>query len=260
MDIDVAALAAELLQAGREQCPVPRLTHRFPGLDLARAYAVQQQLRALRLSAGERLVGHKIGLTSQAMQRLLGVDEPDFGFLVRSMLLPDGGRVALSELIQPKVEAEVAFVLAADLEGPGVGVQDVLRATAGVVPALEIIDSRIANWELRLPDTVADNASSARVVLGSTLSAVTGLDLRLVGMVLEVNGEVVQTAAGAAVLGHPARAVAWLANRLAEFGEGLRAGAVVLSGALGAAIAPGPGDHFRASFDRLGSVEVSFGQ
>ncbi|MEW6523008.1 MAG: fumarylacetoacetate hydrolase family protein [Bacillota bacterium] len=258
MDNLVRELASRLQVAWITGQVLPPLTVTHPELTVDHAYAIQREL--VRLLAGDqcRVIGRKVGLTSLAMQRMLNVYEPDFGSLLDSMVVPCGGHLSAGELIQPRVEAEIAFVLARDLRGPGVGTRDVLLATAGVMASLEIIDSRIADWKIKLVDTVADNGSSARVVLGDALFSPTGRDLRLVGMILEVDGQVQQTASGAAALGHPAAAVAWLANKLAEFGEHLKAGDVILSGALGSALPAKPGSTYRATFDGWGSVEVSF--
>ncbi len=250
--------ARKLYRAELERRPVSPLTETYTDLSLSEAYQVQLAIVALKRAAGARVVGKKTGLTSKSMQRLLGIDEPDFGHLLESMMVPDGGDIPLQELIQPKVEAEIAFLLGQDLQGSGVTVEDALAATRCVIAALEIIDSRIKEWRIKLADTVADNASSGRVVLGRKALAVIDLDLRLVGMVLEKNGEPIATGAGAAVLGHPARAVAWLANKLAEFGLSLKANEVILPGALCAAVEVGPGDTITAAFDRLGTVSVRF--
>ena len=205
-----------------------------------------------------KVVGKKIGLTSIAMQKLIGVNEPDYGHLFDSMLVREGEPVPCSRLLLPKVEGEVAFVLKRRLKGPGVTIADVLRATEGVMASIEIVDSRVRDWKIKLEDSVADNASSARFVVGSRLVDPAGIDLRLVGMVLEKNGEVVNTGAGAAVLGHPAASVAWLANKIGEFGIALEEGEIILSGALTAAVDARAGDSFLISFGGLGTVGVRF--
>ncbi len=256
--IDVDELAAELLRAQQQCQAVDPLTERFPKLTLAQAYDIQLAIVRRRLEEGRRVAGKKIGLTSKAMQDWLGVNEPDYGHLFDDMIMLAGQPVDTSRLLEPRCEGEIAFLLGQDLAGPGVTVADVLTATRAVTPALEIVDSRIRNWQLKIQDTVADNGSSALVVLGDKLTPVNDLDLRLVGMVLEKNGEVVDTGAGAAALGHPAAAVAWLANKLSEFGISLQAGEVILSGSLATAPPAAAGDHFRADFDRLGSVSVRF--
>ncbi len=211
-----------------------------------------------RLDAGARLVGWKVGLTSEAIQSWLGVDEPDFGGLLDDMAVNDGGSVETSRLLQPRAEAEVAFVLGRELEGPGCSVADVLAATDYLLPAIEIIASRVADWKITWADTVADNASSGMFVLGSRPVPVAAVDLRLAGMRLAKNGRTVSTGAGAACLGSPAVAVAWLANKLAEMGERLRPGAIVLSGALGPVTNVAPGDWLAAEISGLGSVGCRF--
>lgn len=258
MDISTEALASELLQAEQQRVQVKPLTERFPELTVRQAYQIQLAAIRSRLKNGRRVVGKKIGLTSKAMQELLGVPEPDYGHLLDDMVILNGDIIPAGRLIQPRCEGEIAFLLKRDLTGPGVSVVDVLAATEAVLPALEIVDSRVKDWKIKIQDTVADNASSAMVALGNKLTPVHDLDLRLVGMVLEKNGQVAATGAGAAVLGHPASAVAWLANKLAEFDIPLKSGEVILSGSLATAPPVAAGDYFRADFDRLGSVSVRF--
>jgi 2-keto-4-pentenoate hydratase len=192
------------------------------------------------------------------MQELLGVDEPNFGVLLDDMFVDDGDEIPLDRLVQPRVEAEVAFVMGEDLAGPGVTTSDVLATTTGVLAAIEIVDSRIEDWRIRLTDTVADNASSGRVVLGARLTSAMNIDLRLVGVLFYRNGIPIESGAGAAALGNPARCVAWLANRLGEFGAGLRRGDVVLPGAMHRMVPVRPGDVFRAEFAHLGGVTAQF--
>lgn len=250
--------AAALLAAARDRRPIPPLTERWPTLDADDAYRIQQHLVRARLDAGETIVGYKVGLTSRAMQELLGVDRPDYGPILSTMLVSDGGEVPASDLIQPRVEAEIAFVLERPVQGPGVTAIDVVRASAGVTAAIEVIDSRIEGWRIGLADTIADLASSARVVLPGRLVPIDGIDLRLVGCTLERNGEVVATGAGAAALGNPAHAVAWAANTLGMLGVRLEPGHVVMPGALHAAVPAAAGDVFTATFDHLGPVTVRF--
>lgn len=256
--INVDDLAMELLRAERDRAPVDPLTDRFPDLTVEQAYQIQLATADKRLQEGRRVVGKKIGLTSKAMQDLLGVSEPDYGHLFNHMVVLNGQPIETDRLLRPRCEGEVAFLLGRDLVGPGVTVTEVLAATEAVMPALEIVDSRVRDWQIEIQDTIADNGSSALLVLGDKLTPVQGLDLRLIGMVLEKNGAVADTGAGAAVLGHPAAAVAWLANKLAEFDITLEAGEIVLSGSLATAPWAAAGDHFRADFDRLGSVSARF--
>jgi 2-keto-4-pentenoate hydratase len=259
-DEKLSELAAALRAAELGGTPIGPLTESQEGLTVADAYRIQQLNVRTRKDGGELVRGRKIGLTSVAMQTQLGVDEPDFGAIFDSMIVEEGDEIPASELLQPRVEAEIAFVMAEDLKGPGLSATDALRAVAGALPAIEVIDSRIADWKIKLPDTIADNASAARVVCGGRLTPVDSLDLRLIGMALSHNGNVVATGAGAAVLGNPIRCVAWLANKLGEFGVGLRAGDLVLAGALHAAVAVAPGDAFTAQFAELGSVTTRFGK
>lgn len=258
MKIAVEALADELLDAESKNQSVAPITVRFPDVSVTDAYQIQLEVLEKKKVAGRRVIGKKVGLTSLAMQKMLGVNEPDYGHLLDDMQVADGEAVKCSSLISPKVEAEIGFILGEDLVGPNVTFLDVLMATKYVVPTLEIIDSRIADWKIRLVDTVADNGSSARVVVGDKLSTIEDLDLRSTGMVLYQNGEMVATGSGAAALGHPAQAIAWLANKLHEFGIPLKAGELILPGALSAAISVTKGDRISAHFGRLGSVSVSF--
>ncbi|MEW8978972.1 MAG: fumarylacetoacetate hydrolase family protein [Symbiobacterium sp.] len=254
----IAAYAAELDQAERTRKPIGPLTAREPELTPDDAYRIQLAWMDLRIQRGARVVGKKIGLTSHAMQSMLGVFEPDYGHVLDTMVIAPGDPVALDELVQPKVEGEIAFILGCDVPTPATAL-DVLLATRLVVPALEIVDSRIEGWQIRLPDTVADNASSGRVVLAERGLRPDELDLTLVGMVFEKNGEMLSSGAGAAVLGNPAAAVAWLANKLAQFDIPLRAGEIILSGAITAAVEARPGDLFTARFGcGLGSVSARF--
>lgn len=257
-DETIRRAADELYRAERERKTLPPLTERYPEIGTDDAYRIQLALIDLKKGAGVRVVGKKIGLTSKAMQKMLSVDQPDYGHILDEMIVEDGGQFPIRELIQPKIEPEVAFVLDHDLKGPGITPVQVLAATRFVIPALEIIDSRIEGWKIKLCDTIADNASSARVVLGSSPKRVDQIDLRLMGMVLERNAEVVHTGAGAAVLGHPANAVAWLANAVGKYGVSLKAGEVIMPGAISAAADIHAGDFIRASFDGLGVVSVRF--
>jgi len=250
--------AGELYSAVASRQPVEPLTDRAPGLTVEDAYAIQTRVIDRRVAAGARVIGRKIGLTSAPMQQMLGVDEPDFGVLLDDMVVEDGDPIPLDSLLQPRVEAELAFVMDRDLTGPGVTTATALTAIAGVLPAIEVVDSRVADWRIKLVDTVADNASSGLLVVGGRMRPVTDLDLRLVGVVVSRNGELLDTGAGAAALGNPARCVAWLANKLGSLGSGLRAGDVVLPGAVHRMVPVRPGDAFRAEFSRLGAVTARF--
>lgn len=251
-----AALA--LAKAERDRQPIVPLSETYPGLEVADAYGIQRLGVTERLAGGAQIKGHKVGLTSKAMQEQFAVAEPDYGHLLSDMFVLEAATIPVTELCAPRVEVEVAFVLAETLAGPGLTVADVLRATAFVLPAIEVIDSRIVDWRITLPDTIADNASSARVVLGASPARIDALDLRLVGAVLYKNGDVAETGVSGAVLGNPASAVCWLANKLAGFDMALDAGQVIMPGSCTRAVAVGPGDHVRAEFDGLGSVSVGF--
>lgn len=252
------ALAKELYEAEKNHAPIEALTARYPAITNEEAYQVQLAGMQLRLDDGQTLVGKKIGLTSKAMQAALGVFEPDYGYITDQMMAYEGEPLSLEELIAPKVEAEVAFVLRDDLAGPGVTVSRVLQATAGIMPALEIIDTRIKDWKIKIQDTIADGASIGKVSVSGRLVPADEFDMRYMGLVLEKNGETVATAAGAAVLGHPANAVAWLANKLAQYGICLKAGDIIMAGSLTAACPVAAGDSIRACFDRLGTVGARF--
>ncbi|MBP2640526.1 MAG: 2-hydroxypenta-2,4-dienoate hydratase [Firmicutes bacterium] len=251
-------LGAELFRASRTREVGAPFTERFPGITLEDAYYIQMSTIEQYIANGIKVTGKKIGLTSKAMQNLFGVYEPDFGSLLSHMAFNSGDEIPAALLIQPKVEAEIAFVLQNDLIGPKITARDVLDATAYVTAAIEVVDSRFRNWQIRLPDTIADNASFGAYVLANTTVSVKDIDLRLVGMVLERNGTVINTGAGAAAMGHPANCVAWLANKMNEFNTPLKKGDVILSGAVTAAAEAKPGDYFRVQFDRLGEVTISF--
>ncbi|RXT13479.1 2-keto-4-pentenoate hydratase [Ammoniphilus sp. CFH 90114] len=254
----VEVIADELLEAEKTRNPVAPLTQRFSELTVTDAYQIQLEVMKKKQTAGRQIIGKKVGLTSVAMQKMLGVDEPDYGHLLDDMQVSDGDKVKISDMVSPKIEAEIGFILGQDLVGPNVNYLDVLMATKYVVPTLEIIDSRIADWKIKLIDTVADNGSSAKVVVGNQLSSIDGVDLRSLGMALYNNGELVATGSGAAALGHPAEAVAWLANKLFEFGITLKAGELILPGALSGAVTVKQGDRITAQFGTLGSVSVTF--
>jgi 2-keto-4-pentenoate hydratase len=254
----VISLADALWEAERTRTPIEPLTDGRSDLDIDDAYAIQTHNIDRRIADGARVIGRKIGLTSRGMQDLLGVNEPDFGVLLDDMIVEDGDVVDLGTMLQPRIEAELAFVMETDLAGPGVSAARALSAIAGVLPAVEIVDSRIADWRIKLVDTVADNASSGRLVVGGRMRRVDEVDLRLIGMVISRDGEVIDTGAGAAALGNPARCVAWLANKLGALGAQLNAGDVVLPGAVHRMVTVQPGDVFRAEYAHLGAVTARF--
>jgi len=252
----IADLARRLYEAARERRVIEPPS--ADGIDLAidEAYAVQAALLDLHLADGARLVGPKLGLTSRAKQVEMNVHEPIVGWLTDRMVLEPGEALAVASLAQPRAEPEIAFLLGRDLAGPGVTAVHVLAATEVVFGAIEILDSRYRDYRFTLPDVVADNASGGRFLLGGAIAPAT-LDLAEIGCVFECNGRLVATAAGAAVMGHPARAVAWLVRRLAAEGRGLRAGQIVLSGGLSGAIPIAAGDVVTATFGRLGTVTLA---
>ncbi|MBE2997531.1 fumarylacetoacetate hydrolase family protein [Nocardiopsis sp. HNM0947] len=251
--------ARALYEARRTGEPIAPFTDEDPSLGMAEGYEIQQELVSMLEADGDRVVGHKVGLTSAPMQRLLGVDSPDHGPVLSSVLYPDGATVALGDFVAPKVEAEVVFTLGERLQGPGVSVEQARAAVADVRAGLEIVDSRIADWRIKLADTVADLASMGAVVLSERRVDPAEVDPRLVGMVLDRDGEVVDTGAGAAALGDPVAVVAWLANTLGENGVCLEPGHVIMTGALHAAVPLAAGQVFTAEFDRLGPVSVKVG-
>ncbi|HSV70057.1 MAG TPA: 2-oxopent-4-enoate hydratase [Methylibium sp.] len=254
----ITAYGDELYEALLSRTPVAPLTDREPGITLADAYGIQLRMIQRRLDAGERVIGKKIGVTSKVVQDMLKVDQPDFGQLLSGMVFNEGEAVSVAKLIQPKAEAEVAFVLSRDLTGPGVTAADVLRVTDFVMPCFEIVDSRIRDWKIKIQDTVADNASCGVFSLGGVRRSPRELDLALAGMVLEKNGEIVSTSTGASVQGSPVNAVAWLANTLGRLGIALKAGDVILSGSQSPLVPVKAGDCFTCSVGGLGSTSVRF--
>jgi len=251
-------LGDALYAALRDGQAIEPLSSRHPELAIEDAYAIQQRMLSHRLAAGERVVGKKIGVTSQAVMDMLGVFQPDFGWLTDGMVYNEGEAVPAASLIQPKAEGEIAFVLKKTLKGPGVTAAEVLAATEGVMACFEIVDSRIRDWKIKIQDTVADNASCGVFVLGDRLVDPREVDLGTCGMVLEKNGEIVATGAGAAALGHPANAVAWLANTLGALDIALEAGEVVLSGSLAAMVPVKAGDNLRVTIGGIGGCSVRF--
>lgn len=252
------ALARKLLEARSSGRPIDPVSTPDAPLSLEDAYAVQLEQLQAWTAEGRRIAGYKVGLTSAAIQRQLGVDQPDFGHLFQDDFVLSGEAIPITRFIQPRVEPEIAFVLGRPLAGPGVTVADAISAVDYALASLEIIDSRIADWKISLADTVADNASSGGVVLGTAPLRLDGNDLRLTGAILRRNGRIVHTGAGAAVLGSPISALVWLANTLGRLGTVLEAGSVVLPGAVTAAVDAAPGDVITADFAGLGSVTARF--
>jgi len=252
---DLSTVAPALFDAFESGVAVEPPTATLPQLTVDDAYAVQREVVAAHERAGRRVVGRKIGLTSLAMQRQLGIDSPDFGVLLNSHTWQSGATVSSAPMLQPKIEPELAFVLARELRGPGLTVDDVLAATASIVPAMEVIDSRVRDWRIGLADTVADNASCYGAVLGAPVALADAGPLPDVTVALSRDGAVLQEGRGEAVLGHPAAAVAWLANELARHGEALPAGEPVLAGSFTAAADLVPG-RYVADFGALGTVSL----
>ncbi|MFJ7730196.1 2-keto-4-pentenoate hydratase [Neobacillus sp. NPDC097160] len=254
--VNFQTTAEFLHRAETEKREVFRITVDHPDMTVEDAYKVQEELVSIKLEQGHRIIGPKMGLTSQAKMKQMNVEEPIYGYIFDYMMVPDGGSISMQELVHPKVEAEIAFVLGKDIEGPGITGAQVLAATEYVVPALEIIDSRYENFRFTLPDVIADNASSSRVVFGNRLTKPGPLELDLVGVTLSINGEIKDLGAGAAVVGHPANSVAMLANMLARKEEKLKAGDVILTGGVTGAVMLSVGDTVSAKLDGLG--ELSF--
>ena len=254
----IEALGDSLYDALVARTPIAPLSAAHPDMTIEDAYHVQQRMIARRLEKGDRVIGKKIGVTSKAVMNMLGVHQPDFGYLLDSMVFNEGESVDMGTLIQPKAEGEIAFLLKKDLQGPGVTAADVLAATEGVMACFEIVDSRIQDWKIKIQDTVADNASCGVFVLGDQLVDIADLDLALAGMVLEKNGEIVVTGAGAATMAHPVNAMVWLANMLGSLGIALKAGDIVLSGAMGAMVPVARGDNLRMTIGGIGGCSVRF--
>ena len=257
-DLKIKQYGDELYEAFVKFSPVRPLLEREPDITIEDAYKIQEHFVARRVAAGERIIGKKIGATSKPVQDFLGVYQPDFGMLTSGMVYQEGDTIDLGTMIQPKAEAELAFVLKADLKGPGITAMDVIRATDYVLPCFEIVDSRIVDWKIKIQDTVADNASCGVFLLGKTKGDPRVLDITLAGMVLEKNGEIFSTGVGAAVQGSPANAVAWLANTLGALGIPFKAGEVILSGSQSALIPVVGGDALVCTVGGLGSGRVEF--
>ena len=250
--------AARLLRDAYAGTVVPPMRDYLDPVDVVGAYAVQEINTRLWVEQGRRIVGRKAGLTAKAVQTQLGVDQPDFGVLFADMQVADGGNLDPARAIQPKAEAEIAFVLGADLPSAETTPEQVAAAVATVHAAIEIVDSRIADWKITFADTVADNGSSAFFVLAGDGKPVAGTDLYTAGMVMEINGEIASIGVGAAALGHPLNAAAWLARTLAARGEPLKSGDILLAGALGPMVALKPGDHVVARVGGLGTCSFTY--
>ncbi|MBL0149537.1 MAG: fumarylacetoacetate hydrolase family protein [Ideonella sp.] len=256
----IQSLGDELFAALRARRTLEPLTSRHPGISVDDAYRISLRLLERRVGAGERVTGKKIGVTSKPVQDMLGVFQPDFGFLTDAMQVADGASVSLARdgLIQPRAEGEIAFMLKADLRGPGVTREQVLDATAWVAPCFEIVDSRIHDWKIRIQDTVADNASCGVFVVGAQRTDPRALDLAAAAMQMWKNGQPCGSGIGSAVQGHPAEAVAWLANTLGGWGIPFLAGELILSGSLAALVPAAPGDRFTMQIEGLGGCSIAF--
>jgi len=253
------SLGDELYKALSDRTTVRPLTERYPDITINDSYQIAQRMIDCRVAAGEHIIGKKIGLTSAAVQNMLGVDEPDFGFLTNAMAYSEGQEMPISEkLIQPRAEGEIAFILKKDLLGPGITAADVITATECVMPCFEVVDSRVENWQIKIQDTVADNASCGLFMLGDKAVSPRSIDLSTVGMVVEKNGRIISTGAGAAALGSPINCVMWLANTLGKFGIPLKAGEVILSGSLVPLEPIQAGDFMSVSIGGIGSASVRF--
>jgi 2-keto-4-pentenoate hydratase len=259
MPVNLDGLAQRIRKAYESGTATAPLRDELTPGDVASAYAVQKINTEHWLRQGRRLVGRKIGLTSVAVQKQLGVDQPDYGMLYADMAMYDGEELSMSKVMQPKVEAEVALVLERDLDRPGIGSAELISAVAYALPAIEIVGSRIEKWNIKIQDTIADNASSGMFVLGNEPKKLDGLDLRLCGMVMEKRGDQVSVGAGAACLGHPLNAALWLARTMVEVGAPLKAGDIIMSGALGPMAAVAAGDVVDVRISGLGSVRAAFG-
>ncbi len=249
----------ELYTAMLERTPVRPLTERFSDITIEDAYNISLRMLERRIKSGEKIIGKKIGLTSKAVQNMLGVGQPDFGYLTDKMAFSQGEEMPISDrLMQPKAEGEIAFILKKDLMGPGITAADVLAATDCVLPCFEVVDSRVENWQIKIQDTVADNASCGLFVLGDRAVDPRKVDLATCGMVVEKNGSIISTGAGAAALGSPVNCVTWLANTLGEFGIPLKAGEVILSGSLVPLEPVQAGDFMSVNIGGIGSASVRF--
>ena len=258
----IQALGDELFAALSERRTLQPLTERHPGITIEDAYQISLKFLQRREAAGERVIGKKIGVTSKPVQDMLNVHQPDFGFLTNTMQFEDGATVSLrqSGLIQPRAEGEIAFMLKADLKGPGITKEQVLEATEWVAPCFEIVDSRIDNWKIRIQDTVADNASCGVFVVGKQHTDPRALDLAAASMQMWKNGAPAGSGLGSAVQGHPAEAVAWLANTLGAFGIPFKAGELILSGSLAPLVPAVAGDRFTMEIEGMGSCSIGFSE
>lgn len=256
---DIKLIAKELYEAEKNAKPIEKsITDRYPDMTLQDAYSIQLELIDLKQQNGEVIIGKKIGFTSEKLRKQFNVTEPDYGILTNAGTFMENTPISMSTLIEPRIEGEIAFVLKEDLKGPNVTIVDVYNATKGIIPCIEVVDSRMKNWNMKLLDSISDNASNAKIVLGTKMESLDKFDLKHMGLVVTKNGYVMETAAGAAVFGHPAYSVAWLANKLSEFGIYLKKGEIILSGSFTPVFDVKANDYVEATFDGLGSVSVRF--
>ena len=255
---EIQALAEHCEKAELQAYEITKITDDYPQMTYEDAFDIQWEARRRKEARGTKIVGMKMGLTSWAKMAQMGVEQPCYGYLADYFSVPDGGDIRMDELIHPKIEAEIAFVTKAPLKGPGVHIGDVLRATDFIVPAVEVIDSRYKDFKFDLKSVIADNSSSTRFITGGRMASLDEVDLKTLGVVMEINGEVVATGAGAAVLGHPAASVAMLANMLGERGEEIPAGTFIMTGGITAAISVKRGDAISVRYQGLGTVSARF--
>ncbi|WP_051227762.1 2-oxo-3-hexenedioate decarboxylase [Oceanospirillum beijerinckii] len=254
----IEELAIHCENAELEAYEITKITDDFPQMTYKDAFDIQWEARRRKEARGTKIVGMKMGLTSWAKMAQMGVEHPCYGYLADYFSVPEGGDIKTDELIHPKIEAEIAFVTKAPLKGPGVHIGDVLRATDFIVPAVEVIDSRYKDFKFDLKSVIADNSSSTRFITGGCMAQVDEVDLKTLGVVMEINGEIVATGAGAAVLGHPAASVAMLANMMGERGEEIPAGTFIMTGGITAAVTVNKGDNINVRYQGLGSISARF--
>ena len=252
----IDTLAHELIKAEDTCVTIERFSEKYPEITIEDSYKIQNRVIELKLERGEKIIGKKIGLTSKGIREQIGVFEPDYGVLTDKGLIYGKEELDLSTMIEPKIEAEIVFILKEDLKGPVVTPWDVISATQGIMPALEIVDTRFNSWNFKIYDTIADSASYARIVVGDKMTKIDDIDLSVIGMTTYKNGELINTASGAAVMGNPINAVVWLANKMIQFGNYLKKGEVILSGSLTPVFPINKGDYINVVFDRIGSVTL----
>jgi len=251
-------LATYCEDAELKQQEIIKVTDKYPEMTYRDAFDVQWEVRRRKVARGHKVVGMKMGLTSWAKMAQMGVEQPCYGYLADYFSVPEGGEIKMDELIHPKIEAEIAFVTKAPLKGPGIHIGDVLRATDFIIPAVEVIDSRYKDFKFDLKSVIADNSSSSRFITGGRMARLEDVDVKNLGVVMEINGEIVATGAGAAVLGHPAASVAMLANMMGERGEEIPAGTFIMTGGITAAVTVNRGDSINIRYQDLGSITAKF--